>query len=80
MTSHVSEFEEARRIAWHHAVGHTWRWLLAPRDEGRTEVTEEFDWSTARGPMPRVLELVRFPALNARGIEGTLERLRQRLA
>jgi uncharacterized protein YndB with AHSA1/START domain len=72
----VVEFEEARLIAWRHFSGHRWRWQLADLGDGRTEVTETFDWSTARSP--RVIELLGFPARNRRGIEVTLDRLATR--
>ena len=38
----VTEFEEGRRIAWRHAGGHVWRYLLEPADGG-TLVTEQWD-------------------------------------
>lgn len=69
----VVEFEEGRLIAWRHFSGHRWRWQLADLGDGRTEVTETFDWSTARSP--RAIELFGFPARNRRGIEATLDRL-----
>lgn len=69
----VVEFEEARLIAWRHFSGHRWRWQLADLGDGRTEVTETFDWRAARSP--RVIELLGFPARNRRGIEATLDRL-----
>jgi uncharacterized protein YndB with AHSA1/START domain len=74
----VVEFEEARLIAWRHFSGHRWRWQLADLGDGRTEVTETFDWSTARSP--RAIELLGFPARNRRGIEATLDRLATRFA
>jgi uncharacterized protein YndB with AHSA1/START domain len=69
----VVEFEPDRLIAWRHFSGHRWRWLLRDLGDGRTEVTETFDWSTARAP--RVIELLGFPARNRKGIEATLARL-----
>jgi uncharacterized protein YndB with AHSA1/START domain len=72
ITNEVVEFEEGRCIAWRHFGGHRWRWELAPVDGG-TEVTETFDWSTAKSPV--ALEVMRAPARNARSIEATLERL-----
>jgi hypothetical protein len=41
--------------------------------DGRTEVTETFDWSTAR--FPRGLELLGFPRRNLDGMVETLRRL-----
>jgi uncharacterized protein YndB with AHSA1/START domain len=69
----VVEFEPDRLIAWRHFSGHRWRWQLRDLGDGRTEVTETFDWSTARSP--RFIELLGFPARNRRGIEATLRRL-----
>jgi hypothetical protein len=68
----VVEFEEGRLIAWRHFHGHRWRYEL--RDvPGGTEVTETFDWSTARAKLP--LELAGFPKRNLAGMQATLERL-----
>jgi len=69
----VVEFIDGERIAWRHFSGHRWRWQLRDLGDGRTEVTETFDWSTAR--FPRGIELLGFPARNRKGIEATLERL-----
>ncbi|OLF19129.1 SRPBCC family protein [Actinophytocola xanthii] len=69
----VVEFEDGRKIAWRHFAGHRWRWELDDLGDGRTEVTETFDWSTAR--FPKVIELLGFPARNREGIEATLDRL-----
>ncbi|MET7994109.1 SRPBCC family protein [Amycolatopsis sp. NPDC005232] len=69
----VVEFEENRLIAWRHFGGHRWRWLLEPAGEGRTTVTETFDYSTARSPL--ALKLMGYPKRNADGIEKTLTRL-----
>ncbi|MTV26639.1 dimethyladenosine transferase [Nitriliruptoraceae bacterium ZYF776] len=68
----VVEFEEGERIAWRHFHGHRWRYEL--RDvEGGTEVTETFDWSTARTRW--TLELAGIPKRNLEGMRRTLERL-----
>ncbi|CRK59521.1 hypothetical protein [Alloactinosynnema sp. L-07] len=74
----VVEFEENRLIAWRHFYGHRWRWQLSDLGDGRTEVTETFDWSTAR--IGFLLELVKFPGKNLKGIRATLDRLEQRFA
>jgi uncharacterized protein YndB with AHSA1/START domain len=73
----VVEFEEGRRIAWRHFHGHRWRYELADVDGG-TEVTETFDWSTARSKLP--LELARIPKRNRQGMVRTLERLEEVMA
>lgn len=69
----VVEFEDGSRIAWRHFNGHRWRWELRDLGDGRTEVTETFDWSTAR--FPKGIELVGFPARNRESIEASLQRL-----
>ncbi|MEV8607541.1 SRPBCC family protein [Amycolatopsis sp. NPDC051373] len=69
----VVEFEENRLIAWLHFGGHRWRWLVEPAGDGRTTVTETFDYSTARSPL--ALKLMGYPKRNADGIEKTLARL-----
>ncbi|SFE42794.1 Polyketide cyclase / dehydrase and lipid transport [Actinopolyspora alba] len=68
----VVEFEQDRLIAWRHFNGHRWRWRLRPV-EGRTEVTETFDWSTAR--IPLLISLSPFPRRNRAAIEKSLHRL-----
>jgi uncharacterized protein YndB with AHSA1/START domain len=73
----VVEFEEGRRIAWRHFHGHRWRYELADVDGG-TEVTETFDWSTARSKLP--LELAGIPKRNRAGMVRTLERLEEVMA
>jgi uncharacterized protein YndB with AHSA1/START domain len=69
----VVEFEPGRLIAWRHFSGHRWRWRMHDLGDGRTNVTETFDWSTARSP--KAIELLGFPSRNRRGIEATLRRL-----
>lgn len=73
ISNKVVEFEEDRRIAWRHMGRHVWRYELEPAGAG-TRVIETFDWSTAVAP--RVLELLKVPAHNARSIEATLPRLK----
>lgn len=69
----VVEFEEGTLIAWRHFFGHRWRWQLRDAEDGRTEVTETFDWSTAI--FPKGIELVGFPGRNKKGMRATLDRL-----
>lgn len=70
----VVEFEENRLIAWRHFGGHVWRYVLEQVEGGdATKVTEAFDWSTSKSP--RFIELMRYPAKNAKSIEKTLDRL-----
>jgi len=72
ISNRVVEFEQDRLIAWAHFGGHRWRYEISPV-EGGCEVTETFDWSTARSP--RVIERSGYPASNLRAIEATLDRL-----
>ena len=76
ITNTVVEFEEGERVAWRHLSGHRWRYEFRDVDGG-TEVTETFDWSTAKAKLP--LELAGFPKRNLRAMEVTLGRL-ERLA
>ncbi|MFD5828286.1 SRPBCC family protein [Lentzea sp. NPDC060358] len=74
----VVEFEENRLIAWRHFNGHRWRWQLTPVGDGATEVTETFDWSTARTPV--LIGLSPIPRRNRASMERSLERLSALLA
>src|SRR5690349_13007125 len=69
----VVEFEENRLIAWRHFNGHRWRWQLTPLTDSTTEVTETFDWSTAR--LPLLLDLSPVPRRNKAAMERSLNRL-----
>jgi len=75
----VVEFEPDRRIAWKHFAPHRWRYELEPV-EGGTRVTETWDASryTALTFLP--VRALGFPAKAQRGIDGTLQRLRERFA
>ena len=73
MTNEVVEFDEPNRIAWRHIGHHVWRYRLRAVDGG-TEVTEEFDWSTARLPAT-VYTTLGATRKNAQAIEATLDRL-----
>jgi len=72
ITNEVVEFDEPNVIAWRHTGHHVWRYRLRSVDGG-TEVTEEFDWSHARGAL--FLKMVGAPKRNAKAIEATLDRL-----
>ncbi len=48
ISNKVVEYDEGRRIAWSHIGGWRWRYEFVPLDDGTTEVTETFDWSTAK--------------------------------
>ncbi len=72
ITNTVVEFTEGERIAWRHMSGHRWRYEFTDVDGG-TEVTETFDWSTAKTKL--ALEIAGFPKKNLKGMEATLARL-----
>jgi len=67
----VSEFEDNRRIAWHHFAQFVWRYELEAV-EGGTLVTETFDYSKPWGIM---LIPTGMPKKNQQGMVKTLERL-----
>ena len=74
MTNTVVEFEDGRLIGWKHVGGHIWRYLLTPSADGATtNVTEQFDWSTARSRL--FIRLAGYPARNRKAMEATLVRL-----
>ena len=72
ITNKVVEFEEGRLIAWCHMGGHRWRYILEPTDGG-TNVTEQFDMTTARNV--KMLRRMNAPTRNRVSIEKTLENL-----
>lgn len=76
MTNRVVAAETGRLLAWRLPAGHSWRWELEPLGDGLTRVTEIFDYREAK--VPWLLELLRFPDRNARGIEQTLAGLEGR--
>lgn len=80
ITNVVTEFEQDRRLAWRHFGGHTWRWEFAPAGEGRTQVTETFDPTTARLPVLVYRWMYGFPKAYDRQIQRTLANLRDRFA
>jgi uncharacterized protein YndB with AHSA1/START domain len=73
----VVELEPDRRIAWRHVGAHRWRYELEPTGAGGTRVTETWDASRYGPGWFRVLAVAGFPERNRRGIERTLQRLRQ---
>ena len=78
MTNTVVEFVENERIAWRHLGRHVWRYTLEPVEDGRTKVTEEFDWRPAI--FPPALEIAGYPKRNGTAIEATLRRLATAMA
>jgi len=67
----VVEFEQDRRIAWHHFSHFVWRYELEDV-EGGTKVTESFNYDE---PWAFAIIAMGFPERNRTAMEGTLERL-----
>jgi uncharacterized protein YndB with AHSA1/START domain len=73
----VTEFEEARRIAWRPSPpgspppGHLWRWELVPLGPGRTLVTHTYDWTLLTDPS----RLARAQATTTERLSASLSRL-----
>jgi hypothetical protein len=76
ITSTTTAVEEDRLVEWQHPLGHRWRWEVDETGAGTTQVTETFDYSTAK--VPFVIELLGYQKKNAKGITSTLERLADR--
>jgi ribosome-associated toxin RatA of RatAB toxin-antitoxin module len=76
--SKVTAFEPDKIVEWQHPGGHRWRWEFAEIEPGTTQVTETFDYTTAKAP--KMLELFRVPKQNAAGITKTLEALQARFS
>jgi hypothetical protein len=70
----VVEFEENKQIGWRHIGGHIWRYILEPV-EGGTQVTEQFDPTTAKSQL--ILKLSKAETKNAKSIEKTLNNLQE---
>ena len=80
ITSTVAEFQDGKVVEWQHPLGHRWRWDLSEATLGDTtitEVTETFDFSTAKVPL--VITAFGYDKKNGDGITSTLERLAERL-
>ncbi len=72
----VVEFDEGRLIAWRHFGPHRWRYELEPTADGGTHVTETWDATRHTSLLFAGLRAAGFPERNRRGIEATLERLK----
>ena len=70
----VSEFEEGRRIAWHHKANVTWRYELEPTPGG-TRVRETWDPTTGSKVGGVFFSLLRFGPRNEKAMRTTLDRL-----
>jgi hypothetical protein len=82
ITSVITALKPDELIEWRHPVGHHWRWEFVALTPTTTKVTETFDHSDS-GPIKAWLKYYQrtgFVKSNARGIEATLARLRDRYA
>jgi len=80
ITSVVTALKPDELIEWRHPVGHHWRWEFTALTPTMTKVTETFDYSET-GPVKDALKYYQrmgFAKSNAKGIEATLTRLRDR--
>ncbi|MEV4571543.1 nuclear transport factor 2 family protein [Nonomuraea sp. NPDC049419] len=75
--NHIVAFTENRLIAWDLArpgqrpEGHRFTWSLTPTSDGRTEVTQTYDWAAVTHPAA----LSHLPLVSADELEGSLTRL-----
>lgn len=76
ITSTATVVDDNSVVEWQHPMGHRWRWELSQISPGTTDVTEIFDYSTAKAPI--VIEVLGYHKKNAEGITTTLERLAAR--
>jgi uncharacterized protein YndB with AHSA1/START domain len=82
ITSVITALKPNELIEWRHPVGHHWRWEFTELTPTTTKVTETFDFTDA-GAIKERLKYYRrmgFAKSNAKGIEATLTRLRDRYA
>jgi uncharacterized protein YndB with AHSA1/START domain len=80
ITSTVTAVTPGALIEWRHPVGHSWRWEFDEISPTLTRVTETFDFLHA-GRLKNALNYYRltgFVKNNAKGIEATLAKLRDR--
>ena len=80
ITSTVTAFTPDSLIEWRHPLGHHWRWEFEQVDPHRTRVTETFDYRDT-GTVKDLLKYydrMGFAKANAKGIEATLLKLRDR--
>jgi uncharacterized protein YndB with AHSA1/START domain len=70
----VAEFEEGRRIAWHHKARVIWRYELEPA-AGGTLVRETWDPAGAGAVARAFFTVFRFPQRTRAAMTATLERL-----
>ena len=77
IVNEVVEFDEPNQIGWRHMGGHIWRYKLEAV-EGGTQVTEQFDWNTAKSHF--MMRVLKYPTKNRASIVATLDRLAKHFA
>lgn len=77
ITSTVTRLEPGRVVEWRHPGGHRWRWEFEDAGDGRTRVTETFDFTDSPALLMR---LIKAPERNAEGIEASLRRVQEYFA
>jgi hypothetical protein len=80
ITSTVTAMKPDELVEWRHPLGHRWRWEFVALSPTVTRVTETFDYSDT-GPVKdtlRYYDLMGFSKANAKGIQGTLNKLVER--
>lgn len=65
-------------VEWRQPTGHRWRWEFQSADGGATTVTEAFDASQQNRAVRAVLRRVGVLRENARSIQGSLARVKER--
>lgn len=72
VTNTVIEFEENHIIAWKHFGKHVWKYELEDKGDGKTLLTEYWNWGTMPFGARSAIELLGFPRRNLENIEKTL--------
>jgi polyketide cyclase/dehydrase/lipid transport protein len=82
VTSTMTVLKPYEVVEWRHPVGHRWRWEFESLSPTLTRVTETFDYRDAGSIKNTVkyYERMGFRKANAKGIEATLTKLRDRYA
>lgn len=79
MVCTVTALTPGEVVEWRHPFGHLWRWEFEAISPTTTRVTETFDYrGTPIKNRVKFYEAVGFVKGNAKGIEATLNRLRDR--
>ncbi|HEX5144157.1 MAG TPA: SRPBCC family protein, partial [Mycobacterium sp.] len=79
ITSTVTALQPGELVEWRHPAGHRWRWEFESLSPTSTRVTETFDYRDANALMHRLGYYERIAIkMNAKNIEATLRKLRER--